>query len=187
MMRAYGLCLLIQLAAMAVTLGAFRAGTGDAWLAAGLYLLCSGFVFAYWIKLLSEIRVKDGISAEREKFLAERERIRLQAEQEKLDMVRDAQQQVSREAARASARANSRVAAIAAVAVAGGVALIAAQLFLLGMLTLSAAGGAMAGYVMRIRQERANAEKRLARESVVAVEAEWDDTLEDAPPALPGR
>ncbi|MGB0867582.1 MAG: hypothetical protein ACPGSC_13815, partial [Granulosicoccaceae bacterium] len=178
MIRAVGLCLLIQVAAVVVTLGVFRVGTNDAWIAAGIYLISSSFIFAYWIKLLSDIRLKDSIAAEREKYLAERERIKLQAEQEKLNLVRDTHKLVSKEAAKASARANTKVGLIAAVAVVGGVTLIAAQMFALGILTLSTAGGGLAGYLMRLRQEKANKEKRLTQQWVRADEAEMEDTLE---------
>lgn len=178
MMRAYGLSLAIQIAALVVTLGVFQVGTTDAWIAAGIYLLTSSFIFAYLIKLLSDIRVKDATAAEREKYLAERERIKVEAEQEKLNMVRDTHKQVSKEAAKASARANAKIGLIAAVAVAGGVALIAAQAFALGILMLSTAGGGLAGYLMRIQQEKKQQLKKVARNWVRADEEEMEDTME---------
>lgn len=178
MMRAFGLCVLIQVAAIAVTLGVFNVGTRDAWIAAAIYLIISSFIFSYWIKLLSDIRIKDSVAHEREKYLAERERIKIQAEQEKFDMLRDTHKLVSREAAKASARANTKIGLIAAVAVAGGVMLIAAQMFALGLLILSTAGGGLGGYLMRLRQEKANNEKRLTKEWVQADEEEMEDTME---------
>jgi len=90
----------------------------------------------------------------------------------------DTHKLVSKEAARASARANTKVGLIAAVAVVGGVTLIAAQMFALGILTLSTAGGGLAGYLMRLRQEKANKEKRLTQQWVHADEAEMEDTVE---------
>lgn len=184
MMRAFGLCVLIQVAATAVTLGVFNVGTRDAWIAAAIYLIISSFIFSYWIKLLSDTRIKDSIAHEREKYLAERERIKIQAEREKFDMLRDTHKLVSREAAKASTRANTKIGLIAAVAVAGGVMLIAAQMFALGILILSTAGGGLGGYLMRLRQEKANNEKRLTKEWVQADEEEMEDTVEVVP-ALP--
>lgn len=181
MMRAFGLCVLIQVAAIAVTLGVFNVGTRDAWIAAAIYLVFSSFIFSYWIKLLSDIRIKDSVAHEREKYLAERERIKIQAEQEKYNMLRDTHKLVSREAAKASARANTKIGLIAAVAVAGGVTLIAAQMFALGILILSTAGGGLGGYLMRLRQEKANNEKRLTNKWVQADEAEMEDTVEVIP------
>lgn len=184
MMRAFGLCVLIQVAAIAVTLGVFNVGTRDAWIAAAIYLVISSFTFSYWIKLLSDIRIKDSVAHEREKYLAERERIKIQAEQEKFNMLRDTHKQVSREAAKASARANTKIGLIAAVAVAGGVMLIAAQMFALGILILSTAGGGLGGYLMRLRQEKANNEKRLTKEWVQADKEEMEDTMEVIPALL---
>ena len=181
MMRAFGLCVLIQVAAIAVTLGVFNVGTRDAWIAAAIYLVFSSFIFSYWIKLLSDIRIKDSVAHEREKYLAERERIKIQAEQEKYNMLRDTHKLVSKEAAKASARANTKIGLIAAVAVAGGVTLIAAQMFALGILILSTAGGGLGGYLMRLRQEKANNEKRLTNKWVQADEAEMEDTVEVIP------
>ncbi len=178
MMRLFALCLIIQVAAAAVALGVYQVGTRDAWLAAGCYLLVSSFIFSYWLKLLSDIRVKDVTSEVREKFLAERERIKVQAEQEKLSMVRDTHKQVSREAARASARANTKIGLIAVAAVFGGITLIATQMFALGILTLSTAGGGLAGYLMRVRQERNAQHRRLAKERVRSDDAEFDNTVE---------
>jgi len=178
MMRAFGLCLLIQVAAVAVTLAVYRVGTQDAWIAALVYLVISSFIFAYWIKLLSEMRVKDATTAEREKFLAERERIKVEAEREKLNMVRDTHKQVSKEAAKASTRANVKVGLIAAAAVVGGVTLIATQMFALGILTLSTAGGGLAGYLIRVKQEKNSLQKKVARHWVQADEEEMEGTIE---------
>ncbi len=183
-MRSFVFCVFVQVAATAVTLAVFNLGTQDAWIAAGIYLVVSSFIFSYWLKLLSDIRVKDVVANEREKFLSERERIKVQAEQEKLNMVRDTHKLVSREAARASARANTKIGLIAVIAVVGGVALIAAQMFALGILMISTAGGGLAGYLMRLKQERRNNQKRLARDWVKADEAEMDSTVEVIP-ALP--
>lgn len=184
MMRAFGLCAIIQLAAIAVALSIFRIGTTDAWITAGIYLVVSNFIFAYWIKLLSDIRIKDTVAAEREKFLNARERLKVKNEQEKLNMVRDTHKLISKETARASARANTKIGAIAVVAVAGGITLIAAQMLALGVLTLSTAGGGLAGYLVRIRQEKNTLQKRLAQERLDTYEEEMDKTVMIVP-ALP--
>lgn len=184
MIRSFVLCLFIQIAAVLVSLAVFNVGTNNAWIAAGIYGLVSSFIFAFWIKLLSDMRIKDISAAERERFLAEREKLKVQAEQEKLNLLRETHKQVSKEATKASARANFKIGLVASAAVIGGIVLIATHMFYLGILTLTTAGGGLAGYLMRMRQEKRDLQKQLAKNIVSADELELEETLEDEIPTL---
>ncbi len=110
------------------------------------------------------------VSKVSERHSKERERIKLRAEQERL--------KVTKEAARLQKRASLGLSLKAGLIVGGtfglGVAMMFAQFMTLGLVTLTAAGGAALGYAVRVRQEKAIAAKRLAAEegSLKAIEVE---------------
>lgn len=110
------------------------------------------------------------VSKVSERHSKEREKIRLRAEQERL--------KVTKEAARAQRRASLGLSLKTGLVVGGavgvGVAMMFAQFMTLGLVTLTAAGGAALGYAVRARQEKAIAAKRLAVEerSLKVIDAE---------------
>ncbi|WP_246237626.1 hypothetical protein [Caldichromatium japonicum] len=100
------------------------------------------------------------VSKVSERHSKEREKIKLRAEQERL--------KATKEAARVQKRASMGLSLKTGLVVGGtfglGIAMMFAQFMTLGLVTLTAAGGAALGYAVRARQEKAIAAKRLAAE-----------------------
>ncbi len=126
--------------------------------AVGIFIIVSSVLFSFWLKTLAELRGKDEIARHKEQFAKEREELRVKAEKEKLKVVRDTHKQVSKDATRTQAKANFKVGAAVAGAIGVGALLVVSQLLTLGLLTLTTAGGGLAGYLVRARQDK----KRLA-------------------------
>ncbi|QLQ31195.1 MAG: hypothetical protein HZT40_05790 [Candidatus Thiothrix singaporensis] len=89
-----------------------------------------------------------------ENHARERENLRVNAERAKTRLVKQAHKDTIQEVRRTSTQANIKVGmAFAGVAVLGGMLLLT-QFLTLGLLTLATAGGAVGGYILRIRQEK---------------------------------
>jgi Flp pilus assembly protein TadB len=109
---------------------------------------------AFWFGSIAARQRKDKISRLKEHHAKERESIRVNAERAKREMVKQAQRKTLQEVKRASTRANIIIGLAFAGATGLGALLILTQFMTLGWLTLAAAGGALGGYLLRIRQEK---------------------------------
>lgn len=124
------------------------------WLRLAIPVLIVGLLTAFWFGAVAAHQRKDEISRLRENHAKERETIRVNAERAKARVVKQAHQETMQEVRRTSTQANIKVGlAFAGVAGLGGLLLLT-QFMTLGLLTLTTAGGALGGYVMRIRQEK---------------------------------
>ena len=124
------------------------------WLRLAVPVLIAGFLTAFWFGSLSAHQRKDEISRLRENHAKERETIRVNAERAKTRMVKQTQRKTIQEVRRSARQTNIKIGlAFAGVAGLGGV-LILTQFMSLGLLVLTTAGGALGGYVLRLRQEK---------------------------------
>jgi hypothetical protein len=124
------------------------------WLRLAIPVLIAGFLTAFWFGSIAAHQRKDAISRLKEYHAQERESIRLNAERAKTKLAKQAQRKTLQEVRRSSVRANFKIAlAFTGVAGLGGL-LILTQFMSLGLLTLTTAGGALSGYLLRIRQEK---------------------------------
>ena len=124
------------------------------WLRLVIPVLIAGFLTAFWFGSIAARQRKDKISRLKEHHAKERETIRVDAERAKSELVKQAQRKTLQEVRRASTRANIKIGlAFASAAGLGGV-LILTQFMSLGILTLATVGGALGGYLLRIRQEK---------------------------------
>ncbi len=154
MFRFFPSIIVLQLVLTIVMYGAIYADTPTAYLAVVAYILVAGLLFSFWLKTLSILHNKEEVSMHKEKFAKEREELRVDAEREKLKVVKDTHKQVQKEANKTHAKANFKVGAAVAGAVGVGVLLVVGQMVTLGLLTLTTAGGGLAGYILRARQEK---------------------------------
>ena len=123
------------------------------WLRLAVPVFIVGFLTAFWFASIAAHQRKDKINRMSEAHYKERETLRVNAERAKAKLLKQAQQITLKEVRRSSMRANIKVGlAFAGVAGLGGV-LILTQFMSLGLLTLATVGGALGGYVLRIRQE----------------------------------
>ncbi|MDO6460627.1 hypothetical protein Q4485_07960 [Granulosicoccaceae sp. 1_MG-2023] len=146
--------IILQLLVALTTWGAIQSGQLMALTAVGVLILVSSVFFALWLKSQVQLHSKDEIAKHREKFAREREELRVKAEREKMKVVKDTQKQFTKESSRANAKANFKVGAAVAGAIGVGSVLVVSQMVTLGLLTLTTAGGGIAGYLVRARQDK---------------------------------
>ena len=146
--------IIIQLLVALTTWGAMQSGQLIALTAVGVLILVSSLFYAIWLKAQVQLHSKDEVAKHREKFAREREELRVKAEKEKMKVVKDTQKQYNKETSRANAKANFKVGAAVAGAIGVGSLLVVSQMVTLGLLTLTTAGGGIAGYLVRARQDK---------------------------------
>ena len=124
------------------------------WLRLAIPVLVAGCLTAFWFGSIAAHQRKSEISRLKEHHAKERETIRVNAERAKTRLVKKTQRQAEQANRRSARRANIRIGlAGAGVAAVGGL-LILTQFFSLGILMLTAAGSALGGYMLRVRQEK---------------------------------
>ena len=121
------------------------------WLVGSLGVLI-GVIAALWFSSIASHASQHSYVRASEKFNRQRDRIRQQADKEKTKEIRNSHQQILRESRRLRGRSTLKLGA-AMTGVAGlGVLLLFTQFMTLGLLAVSAAGGALLGYGVRARQ-----------------------------------
>lgn len=98
------------------------------------------------------------------KHAKDRERIIRRAEREKAQVTSKSYQQMEKAAQKAGAKANFKVGAAFAAAVGVGGFMIFSQLVTVGMMVLIASGSGLAGYLVRVRQDRLSRKNQLPRQ-----------------------
>jgi hypothetical protein len=121
------------------------------WLVVSLGILI-GVIAALWFSTITSHASQHSFTRASEKFNRQRDRIRRQAEKEKTREIKDSHQQILRETRRVQSRSTLKLGA-AMTGIAGlGVLLLFTQFMTLGLLAVSATGGALLGYGVRARQ-----------------------------------
>jgi hypothetical protein len=121
------------------------------WLIGALGILI-GVLAALWFSAIAGHASQHSFTRASEKFNRQRDRIRRQAEKEKTKEIRDSHQQLLRETRRLQNRSMLKL-GTALTGIAGlGVLLLFTQFMTLGLLAVSATGGALLGYGIRARQ-----------------------------------
>lgn len=163
---------LLQVVSVALLFVLLDASDPYSWLKIAAVLLVLTLIVSFWFDALSRQLTHDIIAdekdqfarereeirvsavAEKEAFAREREKIKVKAEKEKQQLLQDSHERVVKETRSVNTRANVKVGASLAALAGGGVLLLLTELLMMGMLTLSTAGGALGGYVLRSRQQR---------------------------------
>ncbi len=122
---------------------------GEALVRLAIPLLFISLMVAFWFTSLAEHYRKDSVEKVKSSFAKERENLRVNAERAKTRVVKQAQQDIAKEAKTTHAKANFKVGAAFAGVLGVGALFVFAQLLTAGLLTMSAAGGAMGGYYWR--------------------------------------
>ena len=124
------------------------------WLIGALGILI-GVIAALWFSTIASHASQHTFARASEKFNRQRDRIRRQAEKEKTREIKDSHRQVLRETRRLQNRSTLKL-GLGLTGIAGlGVLLLFTQFMTLGLLAVSATGGALLGYGIRTRQYRA--------------------------------
>lgn len=145
--------ILLQVITVVITLTAPELN-GFGWLRLIVPLVIAGVVTAFWFSSIAAHQHKDEINKLQACHAKEREAIRVNAERAKAKVVKQAHQETMQEVRRTTTQANIKVGLAFAGAAGLGGLLLLTQFMTLGLLLLTSVGGALGGYVLRIRQER---------------------------------
>jgi Flp pilus assembly protein TadB len=155
--------LIVQIATVALVMLAPDDLHGLAWFRLIIPLLVVGSFAAFWFGSIAKHHSKDEVYQVKEQHAQEREKIQINAERAKTRLVKKTQQQIAREAKITHSKANFKVGAAFAAAIGAGALMLLTELLTLGLLTITTAGGALGGYIMRARREKIDRKyKRLA-------------------------
>jgi hypothetical protein len=152
--------LIIQVATVAMTLAVIKSADHELWLAVLFLALIIGLVSAFWFASIASHAKKDALANAKDEFSKEREKLRVNAERQKTTLIRKSHEEIRKETNRAHARSSFKLGAGFVGIVAAGSLMIFSQLITLGLLTLAVGGGAMGGYLMRVRQEVVSRRKK---------------------------
>ncbi len=146
--------LLLQAITVALVLLAPSDLAGIGWLRLLVPVMITGLITAFWFGAMASHLHKDALNRLREDHAKERENLRVNAERAKARVVKQAHKDTLDEVRRTSTQANIKVGLAFAGAAGLGGLLMLTQFMTLGIMTLTTVGGALGGYVMRIRQEK---------------------------------
>ena len=124
------------------------------WLRLAIPVLIVGLLTAFWFGAVAAHQRKEEINRLQENHAKEREAIRVNAERAKAKVVKQAHQEILQEVQRTSAREKLKVGLAFAGAAGIGGLLLLTQFMTLGLIALATVGGALGGYMLRIRQEK---------------------------------
>jgi mannitol-specific phosphotransferase system IIBC component len=167
--------LIIQIATAAMTLAVIKSADRELWLAVLLLAVTLSLVTSFWFVSIASHAKKDALARAKDEFSKEREKLRVNAERQKTSLMRKSHEEIRRETNRAHARSSFKLGAGFIGIVAAGSLLIFSQFITLGLLTLAVGGGALGGYLMRVRQEAVARQKEaltLSTETKPAIEVQ---------------
>jgi small-conductance mechanosensitive channel len=146
-----------------------------------LLALLIGLVTAFWFASIASHAKKDALAQAKDEFSREREKLRVNSERQKTRILRKSHEDIRKETNRAHAKSSFKLGAGFIGIVAAGALLIFSQLLTLGFLTLAVGGGALGGYLMRVRQEVVSRSKGTLsigddRKSVIEIQHVKDDS-----------
>ena len=127
---------------------------GIGWLRLVIPLLLMGIFAAFWFSSISKNTSKDQVSKLEAKHAADREKLQVNAERAKTNLVKKTQQQIAKEAKIIHGKANFKVGATLAGAMGFGALMLLTEMLTLGIMTITTAGGALSGYIYRGVKER---------------------------------
>ena len=157
--------ILAQTATGILVVVALRTENREVWLLLGLLGLTLSLLTAFWFASIVTHAKKDATSHMREGFSREREKFRVRAEREKSKVMEKSHQRIIKDRSRTRSKANTKSNALFAGALALGGIMLFTQFLTFGLLLMTTAGGALAGYLMRSRQVVLGSKRKPSLES----------------------
>jgi Na+/H+ antiporter NhaD/arsenite permease-like protein len=121
-------------------------------------LLFIALIIAFWFTSITKYYTKDIVNKMEISFANEREKLKLNAEKAKREIEKEAQKEaqksILREATKTQAKANFKVGAAFAGVLGIGALFVFAQMVTVGLIALSATGGAVGGYYLRGKRDK---------------------------------
>ncbi len=118
------------------------------------FAIIAGILTTFWFGSIAHSIQQSNETKLQAKHAQDREKIIRRAEREKAQVTSKSHQQREKFAQQASAKANFKVGAAFAAAVGAGGLMIFSQLVTVGAMVLIASGSGLAGYLLRMRQDR---------------------------------
>ncbi len=145
--------LLAQAAAVVMAIALLQTRSVEHWGVFAVFATLIGIFAALWFAAIATGTRHHAVARMKDDFAREREKIRVQSEKDKSKLIAQTHRETLKTIRRVQAGASFKVGlAFAALLGLGGILLVT-QFVTVGLLTLSAAGGALLGYVVRARQE----------------------------------
>jgi hypothetical protein len=156
-----GILLVQVITAMLIYISPINFEDGMSLLRLVIPLFFMALIVAFWFSSLSLHLRKDSEQKMKDSFAKEREDIKVKAERAKTRIVKQAQKDIAKEATITHAKANFKVGASFAGVMGVGALFVFAQMVTAGLLTMTAAGGAIGGYYWRGKRIETNRLKEL--------------------------
>ncbi|TVP85844.1 MAG: hypothetical protein EA347_09595 [Thioalkalivibrio sp.] len=144
---------LIQVVTALLFYAWWRTGSADAALTFGALAVASALFAALWLASIARGHSAESVLRAEADLAQERERQRRLTAEERARAVERARKQVKRETQRVRNRSSVKLYGAFAGIAGLGALLLLTQFLSLGVLLISSSGGAIAGYLLRIRQE----------------------------------
>lgn len=176
MLRFLPAIILIQLATGALIYALINAPLeGNQFFAIALLGFIMSILAAFWFSSIAGNLNMDSLAKTRDKHALERESLRVNAERQKTRIIKDTHKQINKATNRAHAKANLKVGAMFAAALGAGGLMLFTQFVTIGLLILSTSGGALVGYLTRLKHERKAIPRITKEEAVKYIDAETPD------------
>lgn len=111
-------------------------------------------LIAFWFSAIARDIQKGQLSRMKAHHARDRERLLLNAERDKASIATESYERISKETRRIHSKANFKIGAAFTVAAAAGGLMLLTQFITVGLMLMVGSGSGLAGYLMRIRQER---------------------------------
>ncbi len=170
---------IVQAATAALVFASLKTQDPELLLAISALAITISLVTGFWFASIASHGRKDAVAKVRADYARERESLRVDAEREKSQLMKESQEHITKQTNRAHAKANFKVGAAFAAIMGAGVLMIFTQFLSLGLLTLATGGGALAGYLARVKQDFTSLKKR---QSPMIIQAQ--DTAKQLPMVL---
>ena len=154
--------IIIQVATAVLVIHAIGSSFEATWQLIGAIAIILTLLVAFWFRSIANLINKDSLAEAKEAFAQEREKLLLASEAEKRTLVEESHQRIVKETNQAHAKANFKLGAMFVVILCAATVMLYVELITLGLVVLAAAGGALAGYVARGRQDSLANKKRAA-------------------------
>jgi hypothetical protein len=144
--------LLLQLATLGICLFIPQPIEGKAWIAVLLPIFLLGISVALWFASVAKNNTQEAVNKTKLAFAKERENIQIKAEKAKTRLIDKTHKQIASESRKTHGRANLKVSVAFAVTVGAGILMLVIEMLTFGLMTLTTAGGALGGYLVRAKK-----------------------------------
>jgi len=138
---------------VALVTAALNPSEGAYWAPIGVLAMIVTLLVAFWFGSIADHVKKDALARAKDDFARERESLLVAAEADKRNVLEETHKRIVKETNQVHAKANFKLGAAFVGILCLGAVMLSIQLMTIGLLTLATAGGALAGYVVRARQD----------------------------------